>query len=207
MSSKDVPKDVRVYRTHEYWEERYQKESDTTYDWLKTYKDLQPYFSKVIPDKNMSILMLGCGNSTLGDDMYDDGYHHITNVDYSSNVIKSMSEKSKDKVNMKWLEMDIRDMKAFENESFDVVLDKATMDTFFSGADVWSPAENVLSDVKQEVDEVVRILKVGGVFIYISFGQPHFRRQYITRENWDEIKVTTIGEFFGYFIYEMKKIK
>lgn len=27
--------------------------------------------------------MLGCGNSKLSEEMYDDGYHHIVNVDVS----------------------------------------------------------------------------------------------------------------------------
>lgn len=34
--------------------------------------------------------MLGCGNSTLSRDMYDDGYRNIANVDYSSVVIEKM---------------------------------------------------------------------------------------------------------------------
>jgi hypothetical protein len=33
--------------------------------------------------KETRILMLGCGNSTLGEEMYDAGYHGIVNIDVS----------------------------------------------------------------------------------------------------------------------------
>eukprot|EP01133_Synstelium_polycarpum_P012202 gene12202-14284_t len=81
------------------------------------------------------------------------------------------------------------------------------MDALFVDAgDVWNPASSVLSDVKLEVDEAMRVLKIGGKFIVVTFGQPHFRKQYLHRSQWDGIKTTTIGEFMGYFIYEMTKI-
>lgn len=77
------------------------READgTSFDWFKTYADVAPLLRDVIPDKSARILMLGCGNSTLSQDvcvpfasfvlllltsakMWDDDYKNIVNVDVS----------------------------------------------------------------------------------------------------------------------------
>ena len=38
--------------------------------------------------------MVGCGNSRLSEDMYDVGYHNITNIDISDTVIRQMTERN-----------------------------------------------------------------------------------------------------------------
>ncbi|KAJ2963774.1 hypothetical protein NQZ79_g1198 [Umbelopsis isabellina] len=205
-SQEVIPEDPTAYKTQEYWEERYKKESsETTFDWFKTYAELKPTLNQTIPSKDSSILMLGCGNSTLGEDMYDDGYKNITNIDYSATVIQQMAERCSDRPEMKWLEMDIRDLK-FDDRTFDVVIDKGTMDALMCDrGDVWDPSPELINEVKAEVDEVTRVLKIGGKFIYITFGQPHFRKRHLARDCWDGIKISTLGEAFHYFIYEMTK--
>ncbi|KAF7723564.1 hypothetical protein EC973_001853 [Apophysomyces ossiformis] len=177
-----VPDDPTAYKTKEYWEARYKQENpDVTFDWFKTYEELRPLLNKMIPDKQSSILILGCGNSTLGEDMYNDGYKNITNIDYSATVIENMKQRCSHQPEMKWMEMDIRDLR-FEDESFDVVIDKGTMDALMCDrGDVWDPSEDLIADVKGEVDEVQRVLKVGGVFLYITFGQPHFRKRHLNK--------------------------
>ncbi|GES86083.1 S-adenosyl-L-methionine-dependent methyltransferase [Rhizophagus clarus] len=198
-----LPDDVIEYRTKEYWEKRYSKEpSEISFDWFKTYKELKPLFDVHLPNKNVSILMLGCGNSTLSEDMYDDGYHNITNIDFSETVIENMRIRCKDRTGMTWLIMDIRELN-FLDKTFDIVIDKGTMDALMCDeGDVWDPKPEVIEIVKKEVDEVTRVLKVGGKFIYITFGQPHFRRRYLERPCW-EVKIETLGEAFHYFFYHM----
>ena len=199
-----LPKDNTQYQLREYWDERYSKEAEgTMFDWFKKWSDLEHLVGPLIPNKDSRILMLGCGNSTLSEDMYAAGYHNIVNVDYSSIVIDKMRERHADKPSMTWLEMDIKDLK-FDNESFDVAIDKGTMDALMCDkGDVWDPSEEVIKNCKEEVDEVVRILrKPNGQFIYMTFGQPHFRRRHLQREGWD-LEVKTMGEAFHYFLYRM----
>jgi EEF1A lysine methyltransferase 4 len=77
-----------------------------------------------------------------------------------------------------------------------------------STGSVWSPPEEVVESCKKEVDEVVRILKPGGRLIYISFGQPHFRKPHLERPDWEDgVKTTILGDsgIIQYFLYEMKK--
>ncbi|KAJ8474431.1 hypothetical protein ONZ51_g7205 [Trametes cubensis] len=145
--------------------------------------------------------MLGCGNSTLSQDMYDDGYKNIVNTDYSGILIEKMRHKhSQSRPEMEWHEMDIRDLK-FEDDSFDVAIDKGTMDAMMTAkADVWDPPEEVVQNCNREVDEVLRVLRKGGIFIYLTFGQPHFRRRYLDRPG-TTLEIRKLGEAFHYYLY------
>lgn len=117
-------------------------------------------------------------------------------------------------------------LNAIADQSLDIAIDKGTMDALMCGriwslknnmesplinsmflekGDVWEPSEKIVNDVKMEVDEVVRILKPGGKFIYITFGQPHFRRRHLERHGVWDLEIQRIGEAFHYFIYIMTK--
>ena len=58
-----------------------------------------------------SILFSGCGNSTLSEEMYKDGYPNIINVDFSEICIEKMREKHQHCPGMEWEVMDIKDLK------------------------------------------------------------------------------------------------
>jgi hypothetical protein len=75
------------YGNPDYWDERYQKE-DTTFDWLESYETLKPLIEKCAPDRNAKILILGCGNAEMSEDMYRDGYRNLENIDISGVVIQ-----------------------------------------------------------------------------------------------------------------------
>lgn len=86
--------------------------------------------------------------------MYRDGYHNITNIDYSQVVIENMKSRSHEARSMQWLVMDIRSM-TFEKHSFDVVIEKATLDALLvQERDPWRLSDesrilmdNILSQV------------------------------------------------------------
>jgi len=59
--------------------------------------------------------------------MYRDGYHSITNIDYSPVVIENMKNRSSEAQNMHWMVMDVKDL-VFDAGQFDVVIEKATLD-------------------------------------------------------------------------------
>ncbi|KAI0730707.1 S-adenosyl-L-methionine-dependent methyltransferase [Earliella scabrosa] len=204
-----LPKKNEEYGTKEYWDQRYTQESeDTSFDWFKSYSDIADIIREIIPDKSSRILMLGCGNSTLSRDMYDDGYKNIINTDYSGILIEKMRRKHEHSApEMGWHEMDIRDLK-FDSDSFDVAIDKGTMDAMMTAkADVWAsthphldPPEEVVQNCNREVGEVLRVLRKGGTFIYLTFGQPHFRRRYLDRPG-TTLEIRKLGDAFHYFLY------
>lgn len=41
-----------------------------------------------------TLLMVGCGNSRLSEDLYDLSYHNIKNIDISDQVIRHMTERN-----------------------------------------------------------------------------------------------------------------
>jgi SAM-dependent methyltransferase len=140
-----VPDDNRVYGRREYWDARFAKEE--SYDWLGTYADVRPLLRAALRPTDR-ILLIGCGNSTLSADLYDDGFTQLTNIDYSAVVIDTMRAKHAEaRPAMKWECMNMLAL-AFDDGAFDVVLDKAAMDALcVDEGDVWNPAENVRRDV------------------------------------------------------------
>lgn len=101
------------------------------------------------------MVFVGCGNSRLSVDLYEDGFHHIVNIDYSDIVINKMKERYNALTYMEWRVMDICDMSSIERESFDVILEKGTLDALLvEEKDPWSLSEvaevmvdNVLTQV------------------------------------------------------------
>ncbi|KAI5988967.1 S-adenosyl-L-methionine-dependent methyltransferase [Pisolithus albus] len=207
-----LPENNREYGTKEYWRVllhfRTPETSDGTFDWFKSYADLADDIRTLIPDKSARILMLGCGNSRFSEDMWDDGYKNIVNVDYSAVVVERMKARnSATKPEMQWHEMDVRSL-TFPDSVFDVAIDKGTMDAMMtSSSDVWNPSKQVVNDCIAEVSEVLRVLRETGSFIYITFGQPHFRKRFLTGEHapGTRLEIKTLGEAFHYFMYVLRK--
>lgn len=56
---------------------------------LQRYSGLKAWISQYVR-KDDNILMVGCGNSRLSEDMFDNGYTTITNIDISRVVIDQM---------------------------------------------------------------------------------------------------------------------
>ncbi|KAJ2005372.1 hypothetical protein GGI04_001353 [Coemansia thaxteri] len=196
-----LPENNAAYGTKEYWQQRYAQEGTESFDWFKTYKDLEPLLSKHIASREARILMLGCGNSTLSGDMYEAGYQSIVNVDYSEVVIEQMRQRTQHQPKMTWEVMDVRAL-ALDDGSVDVAIDKGTLDALMCDkGDVWDPSPELCENVGREVGEVDRVLAAGGKFIWITFSQPHFWRRHLVRDSWAlEIERLNDGGF-DYFVY------
>ena len=70
-----------------YWDDLYKLQHGSPFEWYTMpYSALQPLMLKYLPCCG-SILHVGVGTSTLQNDMADDGYVDIINVDYSPVVI------------------------------------------------------------------------------------------------------------------------
>jgi len=90
------------YGDPNYWEERYKSNEDSTFDWLEDYETLKPIIEEFKLDKlSAKILVLGCGNAELSQNMYDDGNKNIYNIDISKNVITNMQKKNENRPDMK----------------------------------------------------------------------------------------------------------
>ena len=145
-------------------------------------------------------------NQTLTADLYDLGFTDQVNIDFSEVVIKGMEAKYS-YLGAEWKVMDVRQMD-FSNGSFEIAIDKATMDSMFHGS-MWDPPEDVRDNINKYLDEVDRVLVPGGTFLYITYRQPHFIRPLLLRENIWTVDVRNLpdqlGGVFEYFAYVMEK--
>ncbi|XP_020575796.1 methyltransferase-like protein 13 isoform X3 [Phalaenopsis equestris] len=157
---------LHSYGEPAYWDQRY-REDPSPFDWYQKYKALAPLFHLYIRPSH-HILLVGCGNSTLGEDLVSDGYLDVVNIDISSVVVEAMQKKFEGKAELKYIKMDVRDMSVFESGSFDAVIDKGTLDSLMCG-------QNAHLNAIKMLEEVGRILKNNGVYILITYGEPSYR--------------------------------
>ena len=64
------------------------------------------------------------------------------------------------------------------------------------------------ANVRAYVDEVARVLKPGGRWLYVTFRQPHFVRPQVEREGMWEVGVERLADgpgMFEYFAYVLTK--
>ncbi|XP_035027152.1 EEF1A lysine methyltransferase 4 [Hippoglossus stenolepis] len=198
-----MPDDNSQYKHVDYWDERYKKE--LCYDWLGDFSKFQHLLDTHVK-KEDSILILGCGNSSMSGDMYIAGYRSITNIDYSSVCISTMGARYSDCPGMTWRQMDVRQLH-FPGTSFDVILEKATLDAIMvEEKSPWEVSPPTACFVHQALSEISRCLKPGGRFVSVTFAQPIFRKRLFARAeyNWS-IKQYSYGKGFEYFVYVMTK--
>ncbi|KAJ8421343.1 hypothetical protein Cgig2_018511 [Carnegiea gigantea] len=160
-----------------YWDARYVQEAGS-FDWYQRYSALRPFVRKYAPTSSR-ILMVGCGNAVMSEDMVKDGYEEIMNIDISSVAIDMMRRKYEHIPQLKYMQMDVRDMSFFPDDSFDTVIDKGTLDSLMCGTDAPISASQMLG-------EVSRLLRPGGVYMLITYGDPNVRMPYLGRPvyNW-----------------------
>jgi len=163
------------YSKNEFWEERYQK-AEAHYDWLQRYYpscNERPLRDLIL--ENVSgddrVLIVGCGVSNMTRDMFEDGYENITSIDRSFWAIKVQNELNQYPNDLKYTQMDVRDM-SFKDGSFDVVIDKALLDCIICGPEPQKVSEAMLSEIN-------RVLTPTGSFLCVSHGDEASRKKYI----------------------------
>ena len=86
-----LPETNVQYLQGDYWNNRFQNEQQ--YDWFKDFNEFKHLCVKHLrPDD--SILILGCGNSTLTQDLYNNGFINLTSTDLSDVVIHQMHNRA-----------------------------------------------------------------------------------------------------------------
>ncbi|XP_043558383.1 EEF1A lysine methyltransferase 4 isoform X2 [Chiloscyllium plagiosum] len=142
------------YKDRNYWDERYHHEE--TYEWFGAFSRFEHLLKEEI-QTDETILVLGCGNSSLSYEMFMSGYRSITNIDFSAICIEKMASKYATCSGMEWKVMDAKALQ-FEDESFDVVLEKGTLDAMMvDEKDPW----NVSQETTETIDQVLKEIPCG----------------------------------------------
>eukprot|EP00746_Dinoflagellata_sp_MGD_P123398 gnl/MRDRNA2_/MRDRNA2_58056_c0_seq1.p1 gnl/MRDRNA2_/MRDRNA2_58056_c0~~gnl/MRDRNA2_/MRDRNA2_58056_c0_seq1.p1 ORF type:complete len:522 (-),score=97.40 gnl/MRDRNA2_/MRDRNA2_58056_c0_seq1:102-1550(-) len=152
-----------------FWDDQYAKEQSKRVEWLNDYDGLVNVLNEVTGgDRHLRILHVGCGSSAVAERMYDDGYLKITNIDISAVVIGQMEKRNtKERALMTWEVMDATQMDRFANASFDLVIDKALMDTL-------ACTQSAALSIAMYLKEVQRILRPSGSYLCICFDRRDF---------------------------------
>lgn len=121
-----------------------------------------------------SILMLGCGNSNLGEEILDAGWWKgkMFQVDVSSRVIESMRQRyprHQVEGNMQFVQDDATVLSAFNDNKITAVIDKGLVDALFC-ADSFDQCYSIMGSVH-------RVLRPNRRFCVFSFSQPDFLLQ------------------------------
>ena len=83
------------YGKVEFWQERYTKQPEP-FDWYQVYSGIKDVITQHIT-KSDKILNVGAGNSRLSEEMYEEGYSNITNIEISPKCVSFMEDKLKTK--------------------------------------------------------------------------------------------------------------
>ena len=81
------------------------------------------------------------------------GYDNQLCVNFSTVVVKVMSQRHAHIKGITWQQLDVRHMDQIQSESIDVAFDKGTLDAMIHGSP-WSPPDEVLQNTGQYLREV-----------------------------------------------------
>nr|CAG4709983.1 unnamed protein product [Naegleria fowleri] len=155
-------------RGRDYWNYRYEERaSELFYDWYLSFNQMKSTLQPYLTSYDMRILIPGCGNSRLPQQLVKSGFKNILCIDYSDVIIKKMR-----KIHEKYSEyvkfhcVDACSMKMIESDSYDLVIDKALTDSMScSTSEIRS---SITDNVTRYFFQVSRILKPGGKFLIYS---------------------------------------
>lgn len=204
----ELPKQNCEYREVQYWDQRYQGAADSApYEWFGDFSSFRALLDPELRPEDR-ILVLGCGNSALSYELFLEGFPDVTSVDYSSVVVAAMRARYAHVPNLRWETMDVRALR-FPSGSFDVVLEKGTLDALLAGEqDPWTVSSEGVHTVDQVLSEVSRVLVPGGRFISLTSAAPHFRIRHYAQAHYGwSLRHATYGNGFHFHFYLMHKGK
>ena len=165
-----LKKKTYEYSSRQYWEGRYGWFTQRM-DWYTNFNQLNNDFkiNNIIEKKfpknphKRKILEMGCGNSTLSYDLYNNGYKNITAIDFSTIVIKNMSN-IYNNTSIKYKVCDFNNMDLyFGKDVFDVIIEKAGLDSIATKG-----TDDVPDLLYKVFKNIYYILIEGGIFLSFS---------------------------------------
>ena len=92
----------------EFWEDQYRTELAEPFDWFFDFGDLDlETWNQLLGPKDARILVLGCGHSSLSEDMAKHGWTGVVSMDSSATVIAAMQQQAPE---LQWFVADARDL-------------------------------------------------------------------------------------------------
>ncbi|XP_045905271.1 eEF1A lysine and N-terminal methyltransferase [Micropterus dolomieu] len=157
-----LPRTAEEFSSAEYWERFFKKRGEKAFEWYGDYTKLCGVLHKYIKVQD-KVLVVGCGNSELSEQLYDVGYKHLTNIDISETVVTHMNQRNAERrPGLTFQQVDATQT-PYEDASYQAALDKGTLDAMASEEE-GALARNMLT-------EVGRVLSVGGRYVCVTLAQ------------------------------------
>ncbi|XP_014072330.1 eEF1A lysine and N-terminal methyltransferase isoform X1 [Salmo salar] len=157
-----LPRTAEEFSSAEYWERFFKKRGEKAFEWYGDYNKLCGVLHKYIKPRD-KVLVVGCGNSELSEQLYDVGYRHLTNIDISETVVNHMNQKNaKQRPDLTFQTVDATQT-PYEDGSYQAALDKGTLDAMAS------QEEGALAG--RMLAEVGRVLGIGGRYVCVTLAQ------------------------------------
>eukprot|EP00759_Apiculatamorpha_spiralis_P004197 PhF_6_TR12542/c0_g1_i1/m.19668 len=202
------PEDTKEYATQQYWDRRYTTEE--SYEWFQTaHHPFLVWLEREILPSATNLLHLGCGNSNLCFDIQkwckqNNRTIRQTAIDFSPIVIENMKSKDLEQ-SIQWVVADVRNLSMFAAGTFDVVLDKGTMDAIQADKD----SDTLDEDIHAMLMETSKVLAPRGTFVQVTWEIPYYRLHWTKRGEygWDNEQLThgTLGDSDMYRVYRYIK--
>ncbi|GIQ80155.1 hypothetical protein KIPB_000907 [Kipferlia bialata] len=150
--------DSQNYAEKSYWAARY-AQRPSMFDFYVRYENFRHLVEPHLAG-SVRVLLPGSGTSRLPIQLHDDGFENVVALDYVPLCRQIMAPEMEARPSMQYLTMDVT-LLDFESESFDVIVDKALLDTLLCGFDN-------LSAVQRYLREAHRVLREAGVLVIVS---------------------------------------
>jgi hypothetical protein len=123
-----LPSHHDEFRSKDYWDRFFLERGGEKFEWYGTYNEIEANVKRSMKYTD-KLLIVGCGNSEISADLYDNGYKSIVNLDFSPLVIQEMINKNTKRSSMKWDVGDMTSMPEYRDDEYDIVFDKGDIIT------------------------------------------------------------------------------
>ena len=132
-------REVRQFGDDSFWEKRYASNGQT-FEWfvsLKECVDQSPMFKGLLESRkpNARVLEIGCGTSELCENLWDMGFRNLTAIDNQNEAIQVCKKRQGAERKINYVVSDMTNMVDFEENSFDMIIDKGALDALVCRGD------------------------------------------------------------------------
>ena len=134
------PRQALAYGEPFYWDERYNAErakhgKDHCFEWYCDLDDLWPilemYGGDDLAKSSDRSLIIGAGDSALGEQMLERGFHFIQAIDFCKTVVDFMDKRYEHQPRLQYSIVDARKLDRYPTDHFQFIVDKGCTDATF----------------------------------------------------------------------------
>mmetsp|Transcript_694 Transcript_694/g.2107 ORF Transcript_694/g.2107 Transcript_694/m.2107 type:complete len:751 (-) Transcript_694:1806-4058(-) len=172
-----LPQTRSEFASKSYWDDFFrglrskEGEAGKAFEWYGEWPDLSGIVQAEVGKPAESaepVLVVGCGNSSLSEDLHDAGYKSVVSVDFSEVAIEEMKAKTEARPGLEFVLMDMLNMNDSWANRYSAVFDKGSLDALVADEN-----EETLAKGREMLKEGLRVLAPGGVYFCVTLAQDH----------------------------------